>query len=183
MQLSITNVHLRLVTTKHLIYTLILISTLAHAQSNLSMKPATTDNTSSKRTALLIGNATYTNATSLRNPLNDARAMGEALRSLGFEVTQRTNLDRANLEVVINDWGKTLSKYEVALFYYAGHGTEADGVNYLMPTDANPQSQVPRRFTHGMIVEAGAGNTQQITLLTNTQVSITGFDKLPSVIT
>ncbi|WP_345271060.1 SUMF1/EgtB/PvdO family nonheme iron enzyme [Nibrella viscosa] len=102
--------------------------------------------TTGKRTALVIGNATYVHAGTLRNPLNDAQAMSQTLQKLGFAVTQRTNLDRAGLESTINTWGKSLGQYEVALFYYAGHGIEAGGTNYLVPIDAHPQNQAQVKF-------------------------------------
>ncbi|GAB2588980.1 SUMF1/EgtB/PvdO family nonheme iron enzyme [Spirosoma areae] len=120
---------------------------LATAQPNRGVKLAVTHSTANgKRTALLIGNADYQNAGSLRNPLNDVKAMTAALRDLGFTVVPYANLNRESMERAINAWGKTLPNYSVALFYYAGHGAEVGGVNYLFPTDVNPQNQAQVKF-------------------------------------
>jgi Caspase domain len=122
---------------------LLVPATLTYAQTDQrGMKTISgTATATAKRTALVIGNASYAKAGTLRNPLNDARAMDRVLRNLGFRVTLHTNLNRAGLEDAINTWGKALGEDDVALFYYAGHGMEANGINYLMPTDANPQNQ------------------------------------------
>jgi hypothetical protein len=88
-----------------------------------------------KRMALLIGNADYTFG-SLSNPVNDVRAMEEILSKVGFEVMKYENLTQKDLKKAIDNFGTRLSGYDVGLFYYAGHGIQANGFNYLIPVDA-----------------------------------------------
>ncbi len=88
-----------------------------------------------KRTALVIGNAAYESGT-LRNPINDARAMAKALADLSFEVTLKENLDQKQMKREIQAFGEKLQKGGVGLFYYAGHGVQVNGRNYLMPVGA-----------------------------------------------
>jgi Caspase domain len=88
-----------------------------------------------KRLALIIGNADYTFG-SLSNPVNDVRAMEEILRKVGFEVMKYENLTQKDLKKAIDNFGAKLSGYDVGLFYYAGHGIQANGFNYLIPVDA-----------------------------------------------
>ena len=90
-----------------------------------------------KRVALVVGNAAYKEAP-LRNPANDARAMGEALRRAGFDVILRQNLTKPQLERAIAEFGDKLAGGgdTVGLFFYAGHGMQLRGRNYLIPVDA-----------------------------------------------
>ncbi len=88
------------------------------------------------RLALVIGNGSYADAP-LRNPVNDARDMADTLKVLGFEVTVETDLDRRGLRRAIRRFGKRLKDYEVGLFYFAGHGIQVDGSNYLVPVGAD----------------------------------------------
>jgi len=90
------------------------------------------------RIALVIGNSTYTSG-SLPNPANDARMIGETLKGLGFEVIPRTNADQTTMKRAIQEFGARLEKAgpgAVGLFYYAGHGVQLNGKNYLIPTSA-----------------------------------------------
>lgn len=90
------------------------------------------------RLALVIGNSDYTTAP-LPNPVNDAVLMTSTLEDLGFTVKSYTDLDRRNLQRAVVDFGKTLEtagEGAVALIYYAGHGVQIDGENYLIPVDA-----------------------------------------------
>lgn len=89
-----------------------------------------------KRLALVIGNAEYGSGHSLRNPVNDANLMASTLQGLGFDVIKKTDANKASMEMAIRDFSKKLPYYNVALFYYAGHGIQVDGLNYLIPTDA-----------------------------------------------
>jgi formylglycine-generating enzyme required for sulfatase activity len=93
---------------------------------------------SQKRVALVIGNAAYGSA-SLKNPVNDARAMATALRGLGFDVIERENLTKAAFERVVLEFGRALSPQAVGLVYFAGHGLQAGGKNYLVPVDVSPE--------------------------------------------
>lgn len=89
-----------------------------------------------KRIALVIGNSTYEGGQFLKNPENDANLMIQALKNLGFEVISRTNANKKNMERAIREFSEKLPNFNVALFYYAGHGVQVDGMNYLIPTDA-----------------------------------------------
>jgi hypothetical protein len=94
-----------------------------------------------RRVALVIGNSNYRNAGPLANPTNDARLMAATLLSVGFTLSggrPQLDLDRSTLERVVRDFGRDLQGADVGLFFYAGHGIRVDGVNYLVPVDANP---------------------------------------------
>ncbi|MGE0076561.1 MAG: caspase family protein [Bacteroidales bacterium] len=95
-----------------------------------------TVNPNEKRIALIIGNSAYSGGQFLKNPENDANLMIQSLKKLGFEVISRTNADKKNMERAIREFSEKLPNYNVALFYYAGHGVQVDGMNYLVPTDA-----------------------------------------------
>ena len=106
-------------------------ATFAHAQRGISVNdgPAAVGN---RRVALVIGNGDY-DTSPLRNPVNDARAMAQVLGRLGFAVTLKTDVDQRDMERAINRFGKSLPKDGVALFFYAGHGLQINGRNYLIP--------------------------------------------------
>lgn len=105
-----------------------------------------------QRIALVIGNGTYETGP-LRNPVNDARAMGGMLRDLGFEVTLRENLDQKEMKREIYSFGQRLLKGGVGLFYYAGHGMQVNGRNYLIPVGARMEHEKQVEFE---AVDAGA---------------------------
>src|SRR5262249_19267883 len=88
-----------------------------------------------------IGNGAYVGANPLRNPQNDARAMGAALRETGFEVVERIDLNSREMKKSIIDFGNKLQNNEVGLFYYAGHGAQSNGKNYLIPVDAEIEKE------------------------------------------
>ena len=92
---------------------------------------------SKQRIALLIGNGNYPRGI-LRNPENDVDKIGMALTDLGFDVIIAKNLNNKDMDSVIDAFGEKLMNYDVALFYYSGHGSEAKGENYLFPIDAHP---------------------------------------------
>ena len=87
-----------------------------------------------KRLALIIGNGSYS-STILANPENDARAIRTALKEVGFTVLLYENLSQSKMKEAIDDFGMRLKDYEVGLFFYAGHGIQAKGFNYLIPVD------------------------------------------------
>lgn len=93
-----------------------------------------------RRVALVIGNATY-KADPLDNPVNDARLVAKTLTSAGFQVTLRENLDRRGLFEAMRAFGNQLNEDAVALFYYAGHGLQLRDRNYLVPIDAEIQTE------------------------------------------
>jgi hypothetical protein len=90
-----------------------------------------------KRLALVIGNADYVNANALANPVNDAKAVKLALQSLGFTVMSCYDADQKTMKKIIDEFGTELENYTVGLFYYAGHGIQVRGNNFLIPVDAN----------------------------------------------
>ncbi|MGA1600639.1 MAG: caspase family protein, partial [bacterium] len=101
----------------------------------------------SKRLALVIGNSDYQYTSPLRNPANDARAMSQTLQELGFEVTALVDADQRQMEEATRQFGKDLRDQKgVGLFYYAGHGIQVDGENYLLPVDINPSNEIDVRY-------------------------------------
>ncbi len=90
-----------------------------------------------KRVALVIGNAAYINAPPLANPRNDALSMSASLRNLGFVVEEGIDLDTAGMYDTIRAFGALAETADVALVFYAGHGIQVDGINYLLPTDVS----------------------------------------------
>src|ERR1700722_821837 len=90
-----------------------------------------------RRVALVIGNSTYRNATSLPNTINDANAVAALFRSVGFEVVaSRTDLGVLDFKRAVRDFLITAETADIAVVYYAGHGIEVGGTNYLIPVDA-----------------------------------------------
>src|SRR5712672_957331 len=90
-----------------------------------------------KRIALIIGNSAYKNVARLQNPANDAAAVADMFRSAGFEtVESRLNLTVSELRKTLREFGNKSRDADVAVVYYAGHGIELDGNNYLIPVDA-----------------------------------------------
>ncbi len=96
-----------------------------------------------QRMALVIGNANYQTAPKLANPGNDAQSMSQLLNSAGFEVTQATDLTRKDMVRVVQDFTAKVAERgpgTVAMIYYAGHGVQIEGENYLLPVDAKISS-------------------------------------------
>ena len=88
-----------------------------------------------KRVALLVGNNAYQNVPRLQTAVNDARAVGTALRGLGFSVILAENQSRRALSEALLAFDKAIEPGDIALFFFAGHGFEIRGQNYLLPTD------------------------------------------------
>ncbi|WP_434621043.1 caspase family protein [Azospirillum sp. B2RO_4] len=102
-----------------------------------------------RRVALVMGNSSYHHAPRLPNPVNDARAMAESLRAAGFELiggAPQLDLDRAGTEKAIRSFGEKLAGADVGLFFYAGHGMQARGTNYLLPVSANLEKEADVRY-------------------------------------
>ncbi len=93
-----------------------------------------------KKLALVIGNGNYL-ASTLSNPENDARAITDVLQKLGFVVNEYENLNQSEIKKVIDDFGNKLKGNDIGLFYYAGHGIQAKGYNYLIPVDAQLKTE------------------------------------------
>jgi len=86
--------------------------------------------------ALVIGNSNYENGAPLANPENDAKDIGEKLKAAGFDVSQYIDLSQSEMKKAIDEFGLKLSTAEIGLFFYAGHGIQSRGHNYLIPVDA-----------------------------------------------
>jgi uncharacterized caspase-like protein len=95
---------------------------------------------SSERLALVIGNNSYQTGP-LKNPVNDAEDMGRVLSELGFRVILQKNVDRRAMEDAIRGFGRQLRNGGVGLFYFAGHGIQVEGRNYLIPVNARIESE------------------------------------------
>ena len=109
-----------------------LLCASALAQQNLPIAEA--------RVALVIGNAAYKESP-LRNPLNDARDIAARLERLGFDVIKRENLKTKEIGAALREFRARLAPGAVALFFYAGHGLQVKGVNYLVAVDAEIESE------------------------------------------
>jgi len=101
---------------------------------SLQLLPGSNDNF--ERVALVIGNSQYPLVGELRNPENDAKDMAEALRELNFNVTLKLNVDQEEMEIAIQEFGERIKEESVGLFYYAGHGVQMGGQNYLIPVQS-----------------------------------------------
>jgi uncharacterized caspase-like protein len=102
-----------------------------------------------KRVALVIGNSAYETISPLTNPKNDAALMARTLKSVGFEVLTATDVDVRAMGRAVRDFGKALraaGKDAVGLFYYAGHGIQASGANYLLPVGAQIEDEADLRI-------------------------------------
>ena len=97
------------------------------------------------RIALVIGNSTYRGAP-LRNPVNDVRAMTRTLRELGFTVLAHENATKRTMETAVIEFGRRLAEGGVGFFFYAGHGLQVRGRNYLVPVDAEIDSEAATRI-------------------------------------
>jgi uncharacterized caspase-like protein len=147
--------------------TLALLLTLsAHAQQRgMGVAKAPTQ----RRVALVIGNGTYEDAP-LRNPVNDASDMARALTALGFEVIHKENLNQNDMKRAIREFGSKIRGGGVGLFYYAGHGVQVKGVNYLIPVGAKVESEEDVEYEAvdaGFVLAQmeGAGNAVNIVIL------------------
>ena len=101
------------------------------------------------RVALVVGNSDYRHVTPLTNPQNDAKLIGKTLADLGFKLVgngPQLNLTKAQFDQAVQDFGNEIQGADVALFYYAGHGVQVRGANYLVPVSANPTREVDVDF-------------------------------------
>lgn len=99
------------------------------------------------RVALVVANSDYAHASRLANPSNDARLVAEALRKAGFRtVVVKENFGQRAFQLALRDFGAEAAGAEVALIYYAGHGIEGKGRNWLIPTDAELDAEANLDF-------------------------------------
>jgi formylglycine-generating enzyme required for sulfatase activity len=106
---------------------------------------------SEQRIALVIGNGAYSSSP-LKNPVNDATDLAAALKRTGFTVTLKKNANLQEMVESIEDFGNSLKRGGVGLFYYAGHGVQVSSVNYLLPINARINKESDVRF---QAVDAG----------------------------
>ena len=100
------------------------------------------------RFALVIGNSAYTGSPPLKNPKNDAELIGKTLKNVGFKVTIVTDATQKKMRRAMLDFSRTLRKNagSVGLFYYAGHGLQVNGFNYMVPVTADIKDEDEVRF-------------------------------------
>lgn len=98
------------------------------------------DSNSERRVALVIGNSAYETAP-LKNPVNDGHDIAQALRELGFDVIHKENVNQNDMKRAIREFGEKIRNSGVALFYYAGHGIQVNGQNYLIPVGATIEKE------------------------------------------
>jgi WD40 repeat protein len=101
---------------------------------------STTTKKGGRKVALVIGNANYQFSNRLNNTLNDANAVAATFKELGFEVIQIKDGGYEDMKKAVYTFGDRIQDVDVSVFYYAGHGLEVDGTNYLVPIDADIQS-------------------------------------------
>ena len=121
----------------------------------------------SERVALVVGNANYHHAPPLANPRNDAEDIAVLLRGLGFQVTAGVDLDDAAMEDRVRSFSRRARTADVALLFYAGHGLQVDGVNYLVPVDAQLADEADLPFETlplDLILERMGGGTNLVFL-------------------
>lgn len=122
-----------------------------------------------KRYALVIGNSDYQKMP-LKNPVNDADDIAKALKNLGFDVILKKNAGYRDMDMALRDFGRRLRNGGVGLFYFAGHGIQIDGHNFLIPVDAVIEGESDVRYG---AIQAGrilgkmddAGNSLNIVIL------------------
>ncbi|CAN5729497.1 hypothetical protein BH11PSE7_BH11PSE7_04790 [soil metagenome] len=123
------------------------------------------------RIALVIGNSSYTSAPALANPANDARAMGEALRALGFKVIEVRDGSKAQMADAVEQVKAGLKGQQgIGMLYYAGHGLQVDARNYMVPVDAKMAKAadvLTQTVEVGSVISAfkSAGNRMNILVL------------------
>lgn len=99
-----------------------------------------------QKTALIIGNADYQSQKPLKNPVNDSRAIRDNLKNLGFHVLYLENAERREMVRTIDTFLKALDSSSVGLVYFAGHGLEVDGENYLVPLHAEIKNETDIKY-------------------------------------
>ncbi len=148
----------------------IAISIVLSVSSGTAEKGFSVQARGEKRFALVIGNGAYKNAGVLTNTVNDANDMEKTLKSLNFEVTAKVNAGLKDMEDAIREFGSKLKRADVGLFYYSGHGVQANGENYLIPTDADIRKESDLKYTAvnaGKVLDemTDAGNRLNIVIL------------------
>jgi len=146
------------------VFRIILVSSVIFAFFP-SLSPAASE----RRTALVIGNGQY-DVGRLKNPANDATDMATALEHLGFAVILKRNAGQQEMEEAIRYFGQRLKRGGVGLFFYAGHGLQINGQNYLIPIGARIEKDTDAKYKAidaEMVLDemANAGNPINIVIL------------------
>ncbi|MFD1695194.1 caspase family protein [Roseibium aestuarii] len=118
----------------------------ASADGGITHQEAVAPAFDGKRVALVLGNSRYEHAPELPNPKNDAADISDSLKGLGFEVITALDGTKAGMERSIRDFVRALPGAKIALFFYAGHAMQVDGVNHLIPIDASLEDQTAVDF-------------------------------------
>jgi formylglycine-generating enzyme required for sulfatase activity len=121
-----------------------------------------------KQVALVIGNSRYLNQPPLKNPVNDARAIAERLEALNYGVVKVFDANRRDMGRAIAKFEGMLGIGDVALFFYAGHGVQSEGENYLLPVDFDGQDEIDVRndtYSAGKIQERMEKSGAQLNIL------------------
>lgn len=105
----------------------------------LASLPSVSQAQTDKRVALVIGNSAYVHTGKLTNPKNDATDVAVALKQHGFRVIEGYDLDKSSFDQKVRDFATSLKGAEVGLFFFAGHGLQVAGQNYLLPIDAKAE--------------------------------------------
>ena len=111
----------------------------AKSTSLMSIEDLDLAQPSTRRVALVVGNAEY-QRNRLSNPANDARLIAETLRKIGFIVVMKTDLNKQQMSLAFDQFVREIRPGDIVLFYYAGHGLQVGGKNYLLPVDYVPDS-------------------------------------------
>lgn len=105
-------------------------------QRGMSLAPANTE----KRVALVMGNSRY-ETSPLRNPVNDANLVAATLREMGFDVIARTDVNLREMQAAVREFSRKIHNGSIGLFYYAGHGMQSAGRNFLIPIGAQIEAE------------------------------------------
>jgi hypothetical protein len=148
--------------------TLIVLSAQAQ-QRGMGVSKRSDSSNSEQRVALVIGNSAYRDAP-LLNPVNDARDIAQTLRGLGFQVIHKENLAQNEMKMAIRAFGERIRNGAIGLFYYAGHGIQVNGQNYLVPIGATINSEAEVEYESvdvGLVLAQmeTAGNSMNIVVL------------------
>ena len=114
---------------------LVFVSLTFSVASQTNRQLVQENSTAEQRFALIIGNAVY-ETSPLKNPVNDARAMAQTLTALGFQVILKENVNQVEMKRAVREFGEKIKNGGIGLFYFAGHGVQVKGQNYLVPVGA-----------------------------------------------
>lgn len=115
--------------------------------------------------ALLIGNNDYRELPRLANPVNDARLVAESLQSIGFAVTVATNLDSERMEAALDSFSEQSAGADIAILFFAGHGLQLEGENFLLPIDVRRSNHVLSHGSLSAVLDRMGGAANRVVLL------------------